>query len=66
MQKSNSGMRFTLLFFSIIALVFSTPFLGSSNKAIAAGTFTIESKINLQNLNDVGKLKVVTSANGDT
>ncbi|HSA74217.1 MAG TPA: hypothetical protein VLD84_09715 [Nitrososphaeraceae archaeon] len=66
MQKSDSDMRFTLLFFSIIALVFSIPLLGSSNKAIAAGTFTIESKINLQNLNGVGKLKVVTSANGDT
>lgn len=66
MQQSNRDVRFALLFFSVIALVFSFPLLGSSNKAIAAGTFTIEAKINLQNLSDVGKLKVVTSANGDT
>ena len=66
MQQSKRDVRFALLFFSVIALVFSSPSLGSSNKAIAAGTFTIEAKINLQNLSDVGKLKVVTSANGDT
>ena len=66
MQQSNRDVRFALLFFSVIALVFSFPLLGPSNKAIAAGTFTIEAKINLQNLSDVGKLKVVTSANGDT
>jgi hypothetical protein len=66
MQQNNRDVRFALLFFSVIALVFSFPLLGSSNKAIAAGTFTIEAKINLQNLSDVGKLKVVTSANGDT
>ena len=64
MQQSRD-VRIALLFFSV-ALVFSLPLLGSSNKAIAAGTFTIEAKINLQNLSDVGKLKVVTSANGDT
>jgi hypothetical protein len=32
----------------------------------AQGEFTIGAKINLQKLNDVGKLKVVASANGDT
>jgi len=32
----------------------------------AKGDFSIDAKINLQKLNDVGKLKVVASANGDT
>jgi hypothetical protein len=32
----------------------------------AKGDFSIDAKINLQKLNDVGKLKVVVSANGDT
>ena len=33
---------------------------------IAKGDFSIDAKINLQKLNDVGKMKVVASANGDT
>ena len=32
----------------------------------AKGDFSIDAKINLQKLNDVGKLKVVASANGET
>jgi hypothetical protein len=48
-----------------VALVFSFALLGSPNKAIAAGKFTIEAKINLQKLNNPNKLKFVASANGD-
>jgi hypothetical protein len=50
----------------LVTLMFSLAILTHSNKAIAAGTFIIEAKINLQKLNDAGKLKVVASANGDT
>lgn len=67
MQKMriSSNLPFSFLFVSVVFLVFSIALLGSSNKAIAAGKFTIDAKINLKKLDNPNKLKVVASANGE-
>lgn len=67
MQKMriSSNLPYSFLFLSVVALVFSFALLGSSNKAIAAGKFTIDPKINLKKLDNPNKLKVVASANGE-
>ncbi len=64
-MRNRSNLPFSFLFFSVVALVFSIALLGSSNKVIAAGKFTIEAKINLKKLDNPNKLKVVASANGE-
>jgi hypothetical protein len=67
MQKMriSSNLPFSFLSVLVVALVFSFALLGSSNKAIAAGKFTIEAKINLKKLDNPNKLKLVASANGE-
>jgi hypothetical protein len=47
-------------FMILLFLIFN-----SSNHVMAAGKFTVQAKINLKNLNNPAKLKVVASANGD-
>jgi hypothetical protein len=49
----------SLLFAASIVLV-------ATEKVFAAGQFTIESKTNTQNINGPFKLKLISSANGDT
>ena len=48
-----------LLFAASIVLV-------ATDKVFAAGQFTIESKTKTQNINGPFKLKLISSANGDT
>ena len=52
-------MCLSLLFAASVVLL-------SAEKVFAAGQFTIESKTNTQNINGPFKLKLISSANGDT
>jgi hypothetical protein len=52
-------MCISLLFAASIVLI-------AIEKVFAAGQFTIESKTNTQNINGPFKLKLISSANGDT
>ncbi|MGI0021219.1 MAG: hypothetical protein ACRD9Q_00005 [Nitrososphaeraceae archaeon] len=54
------SLPFMLIIFNILA-----PGFIHSNQVFAAGKFSVEAKINLEELNNPDKLKVVASANGD-
>jgi hypothetical protein len=55
---------FSLFFVFVILLIFSSVIV-FPNRAIAAGKYTIDAKINLKNLNNPQKLKVVAYSNGE-
>ena len=68
MNKFQFGKKILFLLPSILVgfVILSFSIFNSSNQVMAAGSFTINAKINLQKLSDAAKLKVVASANGDT
>ena len=51
---------------SVLIVILSFTIIIAHNQVMAASKFTIQAKINLKNLNNPSKLKVVASANGDT
>ena len=59
----NNRVLCSLLFIFIVLVIFSSMIV-YPNKAIAAGKYTINPKINLKNLNNPEKLKVVAYSNG--
>jgi hypothetical protein len=61
----NNRVLFSLLFFSVALVLFSSSVIVFPNQAIAAGKFTITPKINIKKLNNPQKLKVVAYSNGE-
>jgi hypothetical protein len=59
----NNKVLFSLFFFSVAFVLFSSSVIVFPNQAIAAGKFTIVAKINLKKLNSPNKLKVVAYSN---
>jgi CRISPR/Cas system-associated protein Cas7 (RAMP superfamily) len=59
----NNKVLFYLLFVFVILVIFSS-IIVFPNRAIAAEKYTIDAKINLKNLNNPQKLKVVAYSNG--
>ena len=60
-----NNLQFSLLFFTMVALVLSFALVGSSSKVFAAGKYTIDAKIDIKKLNNPQKLKVVAFSNGE-
>jgi hypothetical protein len=56
---------FSLFFVSVALVIFSSLVIVFPNHAIAAGKYTINPKINIKNLNNPQKLKVVAYSNGE-
>ena len=63
-MQVNNKVMFSLFFVFVILLIFSSVIV-FPNRAIAAGKYTIDAKINLKNLNNPQKLKVVAYSNGE-
>jgi len=63
-MQVNNKLMFSLFFVFVILLIFSSMIV-FPNRAIAAGKYTIDAKINLKNLNNPQKLKVVAYSNGE-
>src|ERR1041384_8509849 len=61
----NNRVLFSLLFFSVALVLFSSSVIVFPNQAIAAGKFTITPKLNIKKLNNPQKLKVVAYSNGE-
>ncbi|TLX89803.1 MAG: hypothetical protein E6K97_04575 [Thaumarchaeota archaeon] len=60
----NNKVLFSLFFVSVTLILFSSSVILFANKAIAAGKFTIDPKIDLKKLNNPQKLKVVAYSTG--
>ena len=63
-MQVNNKVMFSLLFVFVILVIFSSMIV-FPNRAIAAGKYTINAKINLKDLNNAQKLKVVAYSNGE-
>ena len=61
----NNRVLFSLLFFSVALVLFSSSMIVFPNQAIAAEKFTVVAKINIKKLNNPQKLKVVAYSNGE-
>lgn len=61
----NNRVLFSLLFFSVALVLFSSSVIVFPNQAIAAGKFTVVAKINIKKLNNPQKLKVVAYSNSE-
>jgi hypothetical protein len=65
MQFKLNNRALLSLFFVFLTLVILSTMIVFPNRALAAGKFTIDAKINLKNLNNPQKLKVVAFSNGE-
>ena len=65
MQFKLNNRTLLSLFFVFLTLVILSTMIVFPNRALAAGKFTIDAKINLKNLNNPQKLKVVAFSNGE-
>ena len=63
-MQVNNKVMFSLFFVFVILVIFSSMIV-FPNRAIAAGKYTINAKINLKDLNNPQKLKVVAYSNGE-
>jgi hypothetical protein len=63
--QMNNKVLFYLFFVSVALVIFSSLVIVFPNHAIAAGKYTIDPKINIKNLNNPQKLKVVAYSNGE-
>ena len=61
----NNKVLFSLFLISVTFILFSSSVILFPNQAVAAGKFTIDPKINIKNLNNPQKLKVVAYSNGE-
>ena len=66
LRTTNNIIPMLRLIICISLLFAASVVLVAAEKVFAAGQFTIESKTNTQNINGPFKLKLISSANGDT